>query len=1252
MKTNRQIQTWLRCAAALLLVLTGGLTTLAQEIEGGEAFYIYQNDGHFDGFFYDQVKQINYSRYDTRGVEYDKYVSQEIVTEDSVYRIMLSAIDSVSFVQPEIKFAEGVRFMRDEGMMAYYQSISKPDDDSFLLRFNGSMPASLRPKVGDVLSCPDLKDYDEAFVGKVKKVRTEGSDLVVECGYIDDLKDVFEQFITVEQVRKIDTPEGSRVRRRIAGLPSRQNRVEGNINDFTLFDFSTSFEVSTNITDNLSLSLGLNVGFGMTLTAVYKINWLDFYLKTETKEQVSLGLSFGLDGELYESIDPSTLPGIGDFVKTFSRIPIPASFPILYANMTPLPFTRAEAHLVVNVNAGLTVKSLVQSMELKSEWPYLTIRGGFLPAPFLPLTFEPETSFSVNAQINGMVQTGVKFPIELGTQEWFKRLTQLKAGTTVYAGPKISGALNFDLLKTLVSAYETLKDSKVELALMSIDTEFSSKGSIFGKEVEFKKGSNASFGKHEFTLFAGVENMECELKGDNMDVVHCKYDTSGDVCVPQRLGVGLYVKETEEDVFYRKLFRKESRDETYFLNTFNNVEVEFADVPAGEYRVRPVVFIAGLGDIPVMTEEKTVIIAPKELTLKPDEITAEEEGGTFDVTLVTAIDMPITAEPENNWVHVEVVKPAQGKKYSTLKVKVDENNTDSYRTTKVIVRQRYSPTEFDEKVLTVNQYGGLQLSKNKIEYEASGGVDVVKILTSYKPITIDLGDAKDWLSYDLTDRVLTVTAKSNPGANRNAIITVAAWSEKHKGISTVNLTVSQKGVVDAVVIPTELTYPFSGGTQRVDVKTGKDVTFTNVVISSGDDSWLIVEKQNDHFNVTALPNTGKEERAGTVTAKFSTKDASGKTVTADIPVTVTQGASTASVTPQLLTFSADGGTQTITFDHSGWSYYGADVADEHASWLSAKTTADGNVTVTVKKNTSGGRREGTVFCYVTNEQNPTNEQILYLPVTVKQASDVPEPPYMNVEGLTTLGYRAQVYRLKLDTNLPKVTAETNVSWASASVVDGEVILSVERNRAFEDRSGYLMVYGYDDNDKMQKASAIPLSQGYNGILQQLMQTTNIVVGFKGAINGSWTDSDGKAHSVDYGSGLATVPTERNRWKTTCTESGEYGAHIVANYDYEDEKLSVDIIIDDVDEGTINSLVYSYDYASDGKYRHTRLEAANIPRNGGNSGDGTVIKTLTERTARMWGLVSEKTGPYFNMDITTSVNGVKGKDFSLTVLIQK
>ena len=92
----------LRYIASLAIVLMAVLPMQAQT--ENQAFYIYQNDGHFDGFFYDEIEKMSFSFLDTLGVEHDEIVSQEIVTADSTYRIMLSAIDSIGFVQPEITY--------------------------------------------------------------------------------------------------------------------------------------------------------------------------------------------------------------------------------------------------------------------------------------------------------------------------------------------------------------------------------------------------------------------------------------------------------------------------------------------------------------------------------------------------------------------------------------------------------------------------------------------------------------------------------------------------------------------------------------------------------------------------------------------------------------------------------------------------------------------------------------------------------------------------------------------------------------------------------------------------------------------------------------------------------------------------------------------------------------------------------------------------------------------------------------------
>lgn len=991
MKTNIQLQSWLQRAAVLLITLAGSLPIVAQEdeIEGGEAFYIYQNDGHFDGFFYDQVKQISFSRLDTLGIEHDQYVSQEIVTEDSVYRFMLSAIDSVSLVQPEIKFAKEVRFMRDEGMMAYYQSIAKPDDDSFLLRFSGSMPAALQPKVGDVLSCPNLPDYEEAFVGKVKKVRQEGGETVIECGYVEDFDDVFEQFITVEQVRNIQTPEGSRTLRRIAGMGP-QKRAEGNFDDITLFSFSTTLEGNISVSKNLKLGLAFNIGFGMTASAVYKFTWDEKYIKVSLKDQIAAAATLSLDGELYANADLSEIPGVGKLVEMFSRIPFPANFPILYAELTPQPFTRAEAHLNVGISTGLQVKGTSFFLELKNKWPYVDMGINFI-APFLPYEVQGEKSFSINAQINGFVQSGMKFPIEIGTQGWIKNFCSLKAGTTVYAGPKISGALNFDIWKEMDGVYESMKDSKVDLSLMSIDTEIGAEGTLWNKKTESKTTHSWTFGNYALTLFPNIENTEFKLTGDELNIVNCKYDVAGDVFLPQTLGVGLYVKENENSIYYPKLYKSVFRDETYFLNTFNNVDVEIPDVEPGEYRLRPIIRTFN-GIVPVNAEEKVVIVEPNELILKPDMITAEEEGGEFIINLVSKKDRPITASTDDKWITTEIIKPSANQKYYTMKVKAAENNTDAYRTGTVKVRQQYSDTEYDEKILTVNQYGGLQLSQSKLEFTKEGGDLTIDILTSYQPITVDLNGAEDWLSYNLDDRKLTITAKPNQGATRTAVIIITAWSKKKNRYVEVKLTVTQKGIVDATIDPTELNFEITGGTKRVDVTVGPKTKFTKVSVRDKSDSWVLVEKADDHFNVTAIPNED-EKRTAYVDATFTSEDKDGKTYTATLPVAISQkGVVHATISPSEITLPASGGYQQVLITMGDYKYFKYRIEGDAKDWLSVSEQKEDEynsivLTITASESSLTEDRVGVITVFLSEKPDAKEEEMAQATITVTQKAN-------------------------------------------------------------------------------------------------------------------------------------------------------------------------------------------------------------------------------------------------------------------------
>lgn len=988
MKTNSLFLSWLRYAALLLLAFTGGVSAVAQDIEGGEAFYIYQNDGHFDGFFYDQVKQISYSRFDTLGIEHDKYVSQEIVTEDSVYRIMLTAIDSVSFVQPEIKYAKAVRFMRDEGLMNYYLNAVKNGEDEIVVTFRSTMPASLRPKVGDVLQCPNLEGWEEGtLVAKVQKVSESGSVLTCTCGYVEDLKDVFEQFITVEQVRNVETPQGSRTYRRIAGIDA-PRRVEDHISDFTLFSFSHTFEAKANITQKLKLQFMLNVGFGMTLSAAYKITLTEFYIKTSAKYQTAVGGSFGLDGELYDNPELSSLPGIGDFVKSFTRIPFPANFPILLLHGMPEPFARAEAHLNIGVAWAAQAQASSFMLEIKDTKPYLDIKMSKV-APFLPFNSETESGFSINVQLNGSVQSGLKFPLKVSTQDWLKKIAYSETGLDIYAGPKLSGVLNFDAIKAGQGKgmYESLKDSKIDLSLMSIDAEAAGKIRFLGVDWETKHTKSWVYGNTSYLLLPQFGDVNFNIIGDNLDHITCNCDLEGLTCLPETVGIGIYCKENENDKDFSKLYDSFFMpDVIWYKDNINKVEGGFTKVEPGEYRLRPIISVPGLGGfekllIPVYDKEVAVTIEQKGLTLDPEEAFFDEEGGQQTVKIGTKQSKPVTVTPSEKWITVQVTQPSEGRGGSMI-VKVDPNEEDRLRQGYVTVVQ--GSGDDDQKTFTVKQFGGLQLSVSKLDFESDGGTGLVEILTSRKPININTQGA-DWIKYNLDDRNLTITASENKGAQRTAVVIVSAWSEKYQGISTIKLTVTQKGEVDAVVEPKELSFEATGGTKRVNIGLGKNTTFNDVIVAKKDQQWILVEKAANYFNVTALPNTETKQRQSIIDVSVTTTGEDGKDRTVLLPVTITQQFGSASVTPSELHFTAEGGSQSVKVDVSTYPYCGAMIGDDGNGWVDVSISNGGVVTITTKANAGTTQRECTVQCYVSGVKNPGDDQMIKLPVRVVQA---------------------------------------------------------------------------------------------------------------------------------------------------------------------------------------------------------------------------------------------------------------------------
>lgn len=172
----------------VMLAMSCMLPVSAQQTQ--DALYIYRNDGGFCAFFFGDINHIEYSKTDTLGVEQPDYVVQEIYALDSVFRIPISAIDSVAFVTPETKIKADV-FCPDKSIVDYIVA----SDSVYWIRLAKNTPTALIPKVGNKLLIEEESKFiPDGFGGLVTAVEEESDGIKVTTSAIA-ITDIYEQLV-------------------------------------------------------------------------------------------------------------------------------------------------------------------------------------------------------------------------------------------------------------------------------------------------------------------------------------------------------------------------------------------------------------------------------------------------------------------------------------------------------------------------------------------------------------------------------------------------------------------------------------------------------------------------------------------------------------------------------------------------------------------------------------------------------------------------------------------------------------------------------------------------------------------------------------------------------------------------------------------------------------------------------------------------------------------------------------------------
>ena len=666
---------WLRRSWRVLLLLAIftfqlSIVNSVKAQQENAAFYIYQNDGHFDGFFYDEVLKISYSVLDTLGIEHDEIVSQEIVTADSTYRIMLTAIDSVGFVQPEMKMAEGLRDMlADEGSGSLKDYVISSDMDLLTVTFRNDLPIALRPVAGQVLV--DITP-NTGFGGRVRELRSEGGNLVAYCDPLQSIRDIFQQFIMVEEMEH--DKQGNLVRRRVSGRPEYNvGRFPKPLKAEAEPDFDVSFfswavnghiPIYTDSSEDFNASLDVGISVASKLKGTINIpTFGPFYIGLTLQQDNDLSVGVTIDGKLKDVFDiTKSIP---------TAIYVPSMVPVFEVNMIPKLFLRGDIHAKLGMDLFHGRNRTWYKLEFQDDWlPTFSLGQAQLPEIDAPITNQYDRD--VYFEINGFAQAGVKFPLTFGFNKYLASIVSGDIGVTAYVGPKVSAQFRVsfaDMYRDGANVYNAIKDTKAALNLLVADVEAQAKVKSFWSSERKVTLYDASFSlmpDMEMYLFPSFElSVDVEKYSAKSGKLIAGITPSRSLFFPMQVGLGLYRDGELLESYYGAMDEKDNRmfyygDEKTWKDSQTGTITK--TVRAGEYEVKPLLRfeIAGVGEITLPASPSTTINVPGgfiyvDKQTKDTPMNFDPEGGTKSFPFKSnCTDLKASYENDTPWLKAEV----------------------------------------------------------------------------------------------------------------------------------------------------------------------------------------------------------------------------------------------------------------------------------------------------------------------------------------------------------------------------------------------------------------------------------------------------------------------------------------------------------------------------------------------------------------------------------------------------------------------
>lgn len=716
---------------AALLSIIGTLPMSAQATQ--DALYIFRNDGKFNAFFYGDIDRIEYSKVDTLGVEHEDYVTQEVYALDSVFRIPISAIDSVAFVTPETQFKQDVAHTTESDMWHY---VIDSDSVSWLLLKN-TIPNGMVPNVGDkIVTLEQTNILPAGFVGKVASITTKEEGILVVCDEVD-LLEIFDKYVC-----KLDAIEVSE-----EGTGTRSEESMKLTINIPELSYSRSLSGGLGL-GNFSLdgtgSLGLSIKPRLDVRAFVSVD-LDTGVNFDltTRGELTAKFTFALNGGVTGQFDAPVINAIS---------PVPG-FPLFFFESEAGFFGELQGTL--NFGGSFTtterVYSVLQFNSLTEGNRQMILRFTHVQDTLIWSDVTAKVSISSGIYMQNSYKLISKKVYNSGVRFNFGLRDEIEAPIDwSLMSPKLPPSDNslYDLTfqKTARTSYDFF-DRNTALS----QTIFAN-GQMFA-QYGYKKHSVTE----EITIGFPVEGALVPKFGKPVvrlataasDSVHI--DTPMEREVPFSLTVGYDIYNDQG-----KRAMRVTRQKAYYGKP-ETLTMAVGGLESGKkYIAYPVVEFLERSFYGEPTDSFTT--DPAKLDIPVKTFNASTDNGTIDVKVVTNITN-ITFSPKDKWLSCLWLPDEQ--KLLVFHEFLPSTMSERVGTVHVTAKDGDGKV-LEEADITIKQvHGYINLSSTELEFNASGGASILTI-ESTNAKNLKVSTTSFFIHPDINDKTISISVDENP----------------------------------------------------------------------------------------------------------------------------------------------------------------------------------------------------------------------------------------------------------------------------------------------------------------------------------------------------------------------------------------------------------------------------------------------------------------------------------------------------------